>query len=215
TPSLSFPCSRRFRQISPSKTASLRETCEISLQVESSHEFGREQYEGQILLRAVFTGCDVERTCLRPSQHLRHYGQCDRPWRRGRLRRQSDGEDEATGITYEMNTTSGGTYTFSSVTPGQYAVTVSKPGFRKFTSVHNILTVGVPLVVDAQLQVGAASETVEVQSSYERIETTSAQVSDIVPENDIKNLPLNGRNPLTLLTLEPGVVQRTNNAAGS
>ena len=123
--------------------------------------------------------------------------------------------NEATGITYEMNTTSGGTYTFSSVTPGQYAVTVSKPGFRKFTSVHNILTVGVPLVVDAQLQVGAASETVEVQSSYERIETTSAQVSDIVPENDIKNLPLNGRNPLTLLTLEPGVVQRTNNAAGS
>src|SRR5919108_457143 len=124
-------------------------------------------------------------------------------------------KSEATGVSYQMTTTSGGTYAFSSVIPGQYAISVSKPGFRNFVSLHNVLTVGLPLVVDAQLQLGAAAETVEVQSSYQRIETTSAQVSDIVPEKDIKNLPLNGRNPLTLLTLEPGVVQRTNQSAGS
>src|SRR5919197_1981944 len=123
--------------------------------------------------------------------------------------------NEGTGVTYQVNSTSAGSYTFSSVVPGKYTITVSKPGFRSFTSTGNVLTVGVPLVVDVQLQVGAASETVEVQSSYERIETTSAQLSDIVPEKEIKNLPLNGRNPLTLLTIEPGVVQRTTNGAGS
>jgi hypothetical protein len=123
--------------------------------------------------------------------------------------------NEATGVTYDTHTTSGGTYEFSAMIPGQYAISVSKPGFRNFISAHNVLTLGVPLVVDAQLRIGTAAETVEVQSSYERIETTSAQVSDIVPEKAIKNLPLNGRNPLTLLTLEPGVVQRTNQATGS
>src|SRR5919197_2201704 len=123
--------------------------------------------------------------------------------------------NEGTGVTYQVNSTSAGSYTFSSVVPGKYTITVSKPGFRSFTSTGNVLTVGVPLVVDVQLQVGAASETVEVQSSYERIETTNAQLSDIVPEKEIKNLPLNGRNPLTLLTIEPGVVQRTTNGAGS
>jgi len=124
-------------------------------------------------------------------------------------------KNEATGVTYQMNSTSGGNYAFSSVIPGQYTITVSKAGFKNFTSVRNVLTVGVPLVVDARLQIGTGSETIEVQSSYERIETTSAQVSDIVPEKEVRNLPLNGRNPLTLLTLEPGVVQRTNNSAGS
>src|SRR5437660_3764311 len=124
-------------------------------------------------------------------------------------------KNEATGVTYQMNSTSGGNYAFSSVIPGQYTITVSKAGFKNFTSVRNVLTVAVPLVVDARLQIGTGSETIEVQSSYERIETTSAQVSDIVPEKEVRNLPLNGRNPLTLLTLEPGVVQRTNNSAGS
>lgn len=124
-------------------------------------------------------------------------------------------KNEATGVIYQMNTTSGGNFSFNSVIPGQYTITVSKTGFKNFTSVRNVLTVGVPLVVDARLQLGTGSETVEVQSSYERIETTSAQISDIIPEKQVRNLPLNGRNPLTLLTLEPGVVQRTNNSAGS
>jgi hypothetical protein len=124
-------------------------------------------------------------------------------------------KNEATGVTERTTSTPEGTYTFSSLIPGQYTITVSKAGFRNFSSLSNVLTVGVPLVVDVHLQVGATSEIVEVQSSYVRIETTSAQISDIMPEKDVKNLPLNGRNPLTLLTLEPGVVQRTNNSAGS
>ena len=123
--------------------------------------------------------------------------------------------NEASGATYRMATTSAGTYAFSSLTPGGYSVTVSKKGFKTFSSAHNVLTVGQPLVVDATLQVGAESETVEVQSSYERINTTNATISDVVTERQVRNLPLNGRNPLALLTLEPGVVQRTTGGVGS
>lgn len=123
--------------------------------------------------------------------------------------------NEASGVTYQMETTSAGAYAFSSVPPGQYTITITKKGFKTFTSAHNALTVGEPLVVDAHLAVGAETETVEVQSSYERINTTSATVSDVISETQLKALPLNGRNPLTLLTMEPGVVQRPSGSSGS
>jgi len=124
-------------------------------------------------------------------------------------------KNEATGVAYDAATSSAGVYNFSSLTPGPYTIAVSQTGFQTFSSVHNVLTVGVPLVVDAQLKVGAEGQTVQVESTYERIETTNAAISDVVTEKQVKNLPLNGRNPLTLLTLEPGVVQRTVNSAGS
>src|SRR5262249_29038648 len=88
-------------------------------------------------------------------------------------------------------------------------------GFRTFTSVHNVLTVGAPLVVDAKLTLGQLSEVVQVESSYARVETSNAMVSDVVTRKEVVELPLNGRNPLNLIVLEPGLVQRTNNAAGS
>jgi hypothetical protein len=124
-------------------------------------------------------------------------------------------KNEGTGVTYETVTTSAGEYTVSSVPPGQYTITVTHAGFRTFSSVHNALTVGQPLVVDANLNVGQVSEVVQVESSYQRVETTNAMVSDVVTRKEVAELPLNGRNPLNLITLEPGLVQRTNNGAGS
>ena len=123
--------------------------------------------------------------------------------------------NESTGISYQAKTSSSGSWTVPSVTPGQYTVTVSHEGFDTFTSQHNVLSVGQPLVVNATLTVGGATQTIEVQSSYQRIETSSATISDVVTEKQVQNLPLNGRNPLSLLTLEPGVVQRTTSGAGS
>ncbi len=124
-------------------------------------------------------------------------------------------KNENTGVTHDGVTSSTGVYTFPSVPPGPYTITVSQPGFQTYVSVHNNLTVGQPLVVDAQLKVGAQSQTVQVESTYQRIETTNATVSDVMTEKQVKNLPLNGRNPLSLLTLEPGVTQRTYGGTGS
>src|SRR5215472_11470485 len=123
--------------------------------------------------------------------------------------------NEDAGVSYDVKTGSTGTYTVPSLTPGPYTVKVTHQGFDTFTSTHNVLSIGAPLVVNVTLKVGAATETVEVQGSYERIETTNAAVSDVMTPQQIKELPLNGRNPLGLLTLEPGVTQRTTESAGS
>src|SRR5260370_39867478 len=129
---------------------------------------------------------------------------------------QVEARNEATGVAFVQHTTSSGNYSFASLTPGSYSVTVTLAGFQTFRSVHNILTVGTPLVVDVTLKVGTVGQTVEgVESNYQSLETSNATVSDIIDPKQVQDLPLNGRNPLSLLTLEPGVVQRTTNGAGS
>src|SRR5262249_42829733 len=127
-----------------------------------------------------------------------------------------EAKNEDTGAVFNQNTTSSGNYAFPSLVPGRYSVTVSVTGFQTFTSVHNVLTIGRPLVVDVQLKLTTVGQTVEVvESNYQRLETANATVSDIMDTKQVENLPLNGRNPLSLLTLEPGVVQRTFGGAGS
>ncbi len=125
-------------------------------------------------------------------------------------------KNEDTGAVFNGATTSAGVYSFASLTPGRYTVTVTQPGFQTFTSLHNVLTVGTPLVIDISLKVAAVGQSVQVvESTYQRIETSNATVSDVMDTKQVQDLPLNGRNPLSLLTLEPGVVQRTTQSAGS
>src|SRR6266705_3607563 len=123
--------------------------------------------------------------------------------------------NEETGVKFETTTTSAGVYKADALNPGPYTITVSHGGFQTFSSVHNVLSGGVPLVVNASMKVGAATETVQVESTYERIETTSAQISDVVTQKEIVSLPLNGRNPMSLIVLEPGLTQRTTSGTGS
>src|SRR5262249_52370292 len=103
----------------------------------------------------------------------------------------------ATSVTYTGRTTSAGVYEFPSLPVGEYTITVEASGFRKFVSTKNVLTVGSPLVLDGPLEVGATTEVIEVQGGYERVETSHAMLGDVVGEKAIRDLPLNGRNPLT------------------
>ncbi len=123
--------------------------------------------------------------------------------------------NEGTGVSYDVKTSTSGTYTVPSLVPGQYSITVTSAGFETYKSAHNVLSVGEPLVVNATLSVGGETQVVQVESSYQRIDTTNATISDVMTTEQIKELPLNGRNPLSLLTLEPGVTQRPTSASGS
>jgi hypothetical protein len=123
--------------------------------------------------------------------------------------------NEATGVVQTQTTTAAGVYAFPSLPVGLYTITVEKPGFKRFQSTGNALEVNTPLTVDVTLEAGQVSETVTVQAGIETLQTSNATIGNVVEQKAIEKLPLNGRNPLTLLLEEPGVVQRSANAAGS
>ncbi len=123
--------------------------------------------------------------------------------------------NEATGLSQTQTTTDSGVYAFASLPVGTYTVTVEQAGFKKFQKTHNALEVGTPLTVDAVMEVGQVSEFVTVQGGAEQLQTSNATMGNVVEQKAIEALPLNGRNPLTLLLLEPGVVQRSFGGAGS
>jgi len=123
--------------------------------------------------------------------------------------------NEATGLSQTQTTTDSGVYAFASLPVGTYTVTVEQQGFKKFQKTGNELEVGTPLTVDVAMEVGQVTETVTVQGGAEQLQTANASIGNVVERTAIELLPLNGRNPLTLLLLEPGVVQRSAGGAGS
>src|SRR5712692_3647106 len=124
-------------------------------------------------------------------------------------------KNEATNVSQNQNTTDAGLYAFTSLPVGNYTITVEKSGFKTFKKTGNALEVGTPLTVDAAMEVGQVSETVTVTGGTEQLQTANATIGNVVEQKAIEALPLNGRNPLTLLLLEPGVVQRSAGGAGS
>lgn len=124
-------------------------------------------------------------------------------------------KNESTGVTYTAQSSSTGNYSFEALPVGSYEIRVEAQGFRTFASSANVLTVGSPLVVEVPMQIGATSEVVSVTGSYEKLATSNAALGDVIERKTITELPLNGRNPLSLITLQPGLVQRTSGGAGS
>jgi hypothetical protein len=123
--------------------------------------------------------------------------------------------NEATGVSQTQTTTEAGLYAFEALPVGDYTVTVEQNGFKKFQKTGNHLEVNNPLTVDVVMEVGQVSEVVTVQGGPEQLQTANATLGNVVEQKAIETLPLNGRNPLTLLLLEPGVVQRSFGGAGS
>ncbi len=119
--------------------------------------------------------------------------------------------NEATGVKYTQVTTGAGVYAFPSLPVGAYTVTVEMAGFKKYSRTGNTILVNTPLTVDIALEVGGAAETVQVEASAQQLQTNNAVIGNVVERKAIVDLPLNGRNPLTLLSYEPGVVQRSGN----
>jgi hypothetical protein len=124
-------------------------------------------------------------------------------------------KNESTGAVNTQTTTDSGLYAFPSLPVGAYTVTVEKQGFKRFQQTGSVLEVNTPLAVDIVMEIGQVTETVSVQGGSEQLQSSNATIGNVVERKAIETLPLNGRNPLTLIVLEPGVVQRSVNAAGS
>src|SRR5436309_1080521 len=98
-----------------------------------------------------------------------------------------------------------GLFSIPDLPPGKYRVQVSCPGFQ--TRVVDIeLVVGQEFVLNAALQVGALTEQVTVTSEVPLVDTSTSQVSGLVAERQVKDLPLNGRSFDNLISLNPVMV---------
>ena len=114
-------------------------------------------------------------------------------------------KSESTGQTFSVTTDSSGHYTVTNLQPGNYTVTAEATGFKTFTSTSNKLNANSTLSLDANMAVGTASETVEVSASASLLQTESAAVQNNVSASQIQGQELNGRNPLFMAQLTPGV----------
>jgi len=98
-----------------------------------------------------------------------------------------------------------GQYVASSVPTGRYTITVQHPGFRKLVRANIELTAADTLSVDLTLTVGDVQEVVEVNALPPLLQTQTAAVSSLVTNQQILEMPLNGRTFTQLLRLSPGV----------
>lgn len=103
------------------------------------------------------------------------------------------------------NTNSEGYFVITTLPPDLYTVTVEANGFKQYQEKSRKLDPNLPARVDVSLQPGQVTETVTVTASAAAIQTESSAVGKLVDINQVEKLQLNGRNPLFLALLKPGV----------
>ena len=117
-----------------------------------------------------------------------------------------------TGVTQNATTDSQGRYTVANLGVGDYEVQASKTGFSTVLRRGITLNVGAQVVVDVTLQVGQQQQTVTVEAQASQVETTNATVASLTDQQQMRDLPLNGRNLDQLIQLAPGVNTLQGNA---
>ncbi|MFZ0296066.1 MAG: TonB-dependent receptor [Candidatus Sulfotelmatobacter sp.] len=112
--------------------------------------------------------------------------------------------NKATGRVINTKSTSAGAYTSGALTPGDYTLRVEAHGFKTSEGAVTV-QVGVTASGNIKLQLGEASQVVQVRATEIAVNTQQATVQGVLTSQQIENLPINGRNFLDLAQLEPGV----------
>jgi hypothetical protein len=112
----------------------------------------------------------------------------------------------ATAATRSGVTNESGLYQFSALPPGVYNLTVELTGFRTARLDKLELRVDLPARADVELEVGSLTETVNVEAHTPLINTVDASIGNTMSQEQIRNLPIEARNVVHLLSLQPGAV---------
>ena len=127
-------------------------------------------------------------------------------------------KNEATNETFTSVTNQAGIYSFEAVPSGRYTVTVELQGFKRFVATANNVAIGQPTTVNAKLELGGVTESVEVTAAAQVVQTeTSGNLGSTFDQRTIESLPIlggRGRNPLDLVLTQPGVVSGANTGGG-
>src|ERR1700734_1595104 len=111
-----------------------------------------------------------------------------------------------TGLAQTTNTNGEGIYLIAPLPPGHYKLTVEARGFERYVQTGVELSVNVNSTQNVALKTGSVQETVTVFENAELINTTTPELGTTVNEAAITQLPLNGRDPSSLVLLAPGTV---------
>jgi hypothetical protein len=122
--------------------------------------------------------------------------------------------NEETSVSHVVRTDRRGSYNFLALPVGRYEIRFERPGFQSETSNNVTLAVGQQVVLNTTLGVRAMRERVKVTGKIPLVSLTTRQVSGLVGERQIKDLPLNGRSYDELLTLNPSIVNYTQEKTG-
>src|SRR5262249_38893255 len=99
----------------------------------------------------------------------------------------------------------GGVYTFTALPPGRYRLELEHPGFKKFVQEPVEVRVQQFVTLDAALEVGSGTQIVEVTGQVALLDAATSSLSQVVENRQVTELPLNGRNTLSLVALTPGI----------
>src|SRR5205809_689896 len=119
------------------------------------------------------------------------------------------------GLTRTAISSERGGYNLPLLPVGAYEITTTMPGFKQAVRTGINLVVGQEAVVDLTLEVGANAETVTVSEEAPLVNTTTSSTSGVITEQQVKELPLNGRSFDQLITLNVGVSNATSNTLDS
>ena len=114
--------------------------------------------------------------------------------------------NELTGLEWETVSDQGGRFNFPRMPVGNYHVEVTQQGFTQFLSEPFRLDADQSRQVTVALEVGQVTESITVAGAVTEVETVGGTLKEIIDERRITELPLNGRNPVQLILLVPGVV---------
>jgi hypothetical protein len=121
---------------------------------------------------------------------------------------------QLTGLTRTTTSSESGGYSFPLLPVSVYTIKVDLKGFRAATRSDIQLNVDQVARVDIDLQVGEVSETVDVKASAVLIDSENAELGQVVSQKQVNDLPLNGRNFLSLLYLGNGAVTTNGEQGG-
>ncbi len=114
--------------------------------------------------------------------------------------------NNSTGVATPATTNGAGVYNIIQITPGVYTVKVEKEGFGAQVQENYTLVAEQNAGISFTLQPGKVSEKVTVQAGAELVHTETAELGQTINEEEINELPLNGRNPASLVLLTPGAM---------
>jgi hypothetical protein len=113
--------------------------------------------------------------------------------------------NEGTNESHTVKTDSGGHFAVPNLPPATYTMTAEAGGFNRFESTHNPLGASTALDIDGTLAPGSVSQTIEVTASAVVLQTESGSVQSEISGQTINDQQLNGRNPLFMGSLIPGM----------